>query len=74
MLCTKGSATVELTGMVQTKHISSVSGFPAAFLENDAYPASKVAALGEIATLLMVGFVKIMGQPRLEYALAKDGP
>lgn len=66
-------AAVVLTGMVPYEHISSVSGFPAAFLDHDAYLLSHIAAIGEIVTLPIVVLITIMGQPRLQFALAEDG-
>ena len=66
-------ATLSLTGMVPYEDISPVSGFPAAFHYNNALLAAEIAALGEIITLPIVVLITIMAQPRLQYALAKDG-
>ena len=66
-------AAIILTGMAPFEEISSVSGFPAAFRDNDFILASQVTAFGEIATLPVVVLITIMGQPRLQFALAKDG-
>lgn len=66
-------ATVALVGMLPYEEISPVSGFPLAFRDRGAVYAAQIAAVGEIATLPIVVLITIMAQPRLQYALAKDG-
>mmetsp|Transcript_14907 Transcript_14907/g.41202 ORF Transcript_14907/g.41202 Transcript_14907/m.41202 type:complete len:610 (+) Transcript_14907:65-1894(+) len=67
------SATVFLTGMKKYTEISSVSGFPDAFRSVGANFVADFVSFGEIATLPIVILVTIMAQPRLQYAMAKDG-
>lgn len=67
------TAALSLTGMQSFENISSVSGFPVAFRANGSIVAARVAALGEVFTLPVVVVLTMIGQPRLQYALAKDG-
>jgi APA family basic amino acid/polyamine antiporter len=66
-------ATFSLTGMQSYDDISSVSGFPAAFQNVGAAWAAQISAWGELITLPVVVPLTIIGQPRLQYALAQDG-
>jgi APA family basic amino acid/polyamine antiporter len=66
-------AAVALVGMLPYEDISPVSGFPSAFRDSGAPIAAEIAALGEIVTLPIVVLITIMAQPRLQYALSKDG-
>lgn len=66
-------ASLCLTGMVPYDEISPVSGFPSAFRDNQAIFAAEITALGEIITLPIVVLITIMAQPRLQYAMSKDG-
>ena len=67
------TAALVLTGMQPFADVSSVSGFPVAFRANGNLVAARIAALGEITTLPVVVILTMMGQPRLQYALANDG-
>ncbi|KAI2500028.1 Amino acid permease [Fragilaria crotonensis] len=67
------TAALALTGMQPFEDISSISGFPVAFRANGNLVAARIAALGEIFTLPVVVILTMIGQPRLQYALAKDG-
>jgi len=67
------AAALALTGMQPYTDISDVSGFPSAFQSNDMNWAAQIAAFGEVFTLPIVVLISIMAQPRLQYALAKDG-
>lgn len=67
------TAALSLTGMQSYEDISPVSGFPAAFRANGATIAAQIASLGEVLTLPVVVPLTIIGQPRLQYALAQDG-
>lgn len=62
-----------LTGMVPYAEISSVAGFPSAFQSVGAHRLANSVALGELVTLPIVTLITIMAQPRLMYAMAKDG-
>lgn len=66
-------ATFSLTGMQRYDEISSVSGFPAAFQSVGAAWAAQISAWGELITLPVVVPLTIIGQPRLQFALAQDG-
>ena len=66
-------AALALTGMQPYEEISDVSGFPVAFFSNGANWAGQVAAFGEVFTLPIVVLILLTAQPRLQYALAKDG-
>lgn len=67
------AAALALTGMQPYQDISDVSGFPVAFMSNGWNWAAQIAAFGEVFTLPIVVLISIMAQPRLQYALAKDG-
>jgi APA family basic amino acid/polyamine antiporter len=67
------AAALSLTGMQSYEDISSVSGFPVAFRTHGNLVAAQIAALGELLTLPVVVPLTIIGQPRLQYALAMDG-
>ena len=77
-------ATLALTGLQPYTEISSVAGFPAAF---DALAvrysshtwhawflsaAGRITAVGELLTLPIVTLIALIGQVRLQYALATD--
>jgi APA family basic amino acid/polyamine antiporter len=66
-------AAISLTGMVPYAQISATSGFAAAFEYNGMNWAAQLTALGEVCTLPLVILVSLMAQPRLLFALAKDG-
>ena len=66
-------AALALTGMQPYEDISDVSGFPAAFQSNGWSWAAQISAFGEVFTLPVVVLLSIMAQPRLQYAMAKDG-
>ena len=66
-------AALALTGMQPFEDISPISGFPDAFRANGAAVAAQIASLGEVLTLPVVVPLTIIGQPRLQYALAQDG-
>ena len=67
------TAALALTGMLPYEEISDVSGFPAAFASTGHNWASQIAAFGEVFTLPIVVLIGLIAQPRLQYALAKDG-
>jgi len=67
------AAALALTGMQPYQDISDVSGFPVAFKSNGYNWVSQIAAFGEVFTLPIVVLISLMAQPRLQYALAKDG-
>jgi len=67
------TAALALTGMQSYEDISNVSGFPAAFDGVGRPIAAHIAAWGELLTLPVVVPLTIIGQPRLQYALAQDG-
>jgi len=62
-----------LVGMQPWEEISAESGFPEAFRYNGWGWAAQIAAAGEVITLPVVVLICLMAQPRLQYALAKDG-
>ena len=66
-------ATFSLTGMQHYDEISTISGFPAAFQSVGAMWVAHISAWGELITLPVVVPLTIIGQPRLQYALAQDG-
>jgi len=66
-------ATFALVGMQPYQEISDVSGFPMAFQSRGLEWAARLSAFGEIFTLPIVVLLSTMAQPRLQYALAKDG-
>lgn len=66
-------AALALTGMQPYDEISDVSGFPVAFQSNGWSWAAQISAFGEVFTLPIVVLISLMAQPRLQYALAKDG-
>ena len=67
------AAALALTGMQPYQEISDVSGFPAAFKSNGMNWVAQISAFGEVFTLPIVVLISILAQPRLQYALAKDG-
>eukprot|EP00587_Corethron_hystrix_P003225 CAMPEP_0113305906 /NCGR_PEP_ID=MMETSP0010_2-20120614/5364_1 /TAXON_ID=216773 ORGANISM="Corethron hystrix, Strain 308" /NCGR_SAMPLE_ID=MMETSP0010_2 /ASSEMBLY_ACC=CAM_ASM_000155 /LENGTH=664 /DNA_ID=CAMNT_0000160455 /DNA_START=125 /DNA_END=2119 /DNA_ORIENTATION=- /assembly_acc=CAM_ASM_000155 len=66
-------ASAVLCGMLPYQNISTTSGFPDAFAQNGAVLSSQLTSFGEVFTLPIVVLVSLMAQPRLMYALAKDG-
>ncbi|KAI2498658.1 Amino acid permease [Fragilaria crotonensis] len=67
------TAAFALTGMQTYSTVDDTSGFPMAFASNGAQWAMQLTAAGEIMTLPVVVLLSLMAQPRLQYALAKDG-
>ncbi|KAL7476363.1 hypothetical protein ACHAW6_002232 [Cyclotella cf. meneghiniana] len=67
------SASLALVGMQNYTEISSESGYPMAFHSNGVVWASQLTAAGEVITLPVVVLVSLVMQPRLQFALAKDG-
>lgn len=67
------AAAFALTGMQPYQDISDISGFPSAFRSNGMNWAAQIAAFGEVFTLPIVVLISVMAQPRLQYAMAKDG-
>jgi APA family basic amino acid/polyamine antiporter len=66
-------AAIGLVGMVPYEYISVTSGFPDGFGYRGHDIIAQMTALGEIVTLPIVVLVTLMAQPRLQYAMAKDG-
>jgi len=66
-------AAFALTGMQPYQKMIGEQGFPGAFRYNGVSWAAQISAAGEIVTLPIVVLVVLMGQPRLQYALAQDG-
>mmetsp|Transcript_17219 Transcript_17219/g.19930 ORF Transcript_17219/g.19930 Transcript_17219/m.19930 type:complete len:681 (-) Transcript_17219:49-2091(-) len=66
-------AALALTGMQPYYEVSEVSGFPYAFASRGHNIAAQISAFGEVFTLPIVVLISVMAQPRLQYALAKDG-
>jgi APA family basic amino acid/polyamine antiporter len=64
---------IALTGMLPYEEISVTSGFPEAFASRGWTWAAQLSALGEVATLPVVVLISLLAQPRLTYAMAKDG-
>eukprot|EP00977_Amphora_coffeiformis_P016232 scaffold4961_cov149-Amphora_coffeaeformis.AAC.1 len=64
---------IALTGMLPYTEISPTSGFPEAFASRGWGWASQVTALGEVGTLPVVVLISLLAQPRLTFAMAKDG-
>ena len=62
-----------LTGMLPSTEISVTSGFPEAFASRGWGWAAQLTAFGEVATLPVVVLISLLAQPRLTYAMAKDG-
>ncbi|KAL7517111.1 hypothetical protein ACHAWX_002061 [Stephanocyclus meneghinianus] len=67
------TASIGLVGMVPYEEISETSGFPNGFRYRSLNWAAQIAALGELIALPFVVLVTIMAQPRLQYAMARDG-
>lgn len=66
-------AAIALVGMVPYEYVSVTSGFPDGFRYRNADVFAQITALGELFTLPVVVLVTIMAQPRLQFAMAKDG-
>lgn len=66
-------AAIGLVGMVPYEYISVTSGFPDGFKYRGYDIFAEISALGEIFMLPIVVLVTLMAQPRLQYAMAKDG-
>ena len=66
-------AALALVGMQDYRKIDSDSGFSFAFLSNGWVGAAQVVAIGEIVTLPLGVLVSVLAQPRLQFALARDG-
>lgn len=64
---------IALTGMLPFTEISAESGFPNAFADRGWAWASQFTAFGEVATLPVVVLISLLAQPRLTFAMAKDG-
>lgn len=64
---------IALTGMLPYEEISVTSGFPEAFANRGWTWAAQLTAFGEVATLPVVVLISLLAQPRLTYAMAKDG-
>lgn len=67
------TAAVALTGMQHYSEISGESGFPEAFKARGIEWAAQLTAAGEVFTLPVVVLISCILQPRLQYALARDG-
>jgi len=67
------TAALALTGMQPYGDISDVSGFPVAFAYRGWDWAAQISAFGEVFTLPIVVLISLMAQPRLQYALSRDG-
>jgi APA family basic amino acid/polyamine antiporter len=67
------TAAFALSGMQSYTTVDDTSGFPMAFASNGAQWAMHLTAAGEVITLPVVVLISLMAQPRLQYALAKDG-
>lgn len=66
-------SSLSLVGMVNYELIDKESGFSDAFNLMGNKPASIITALGELITLPLVVIVSFLPQPRVFYAMAKDG-
>lgn len=66
-------AAIGLAGMIPYADMSVTSGFPDGFRYRGYSIIGEITALGEIVTLPIVVLVTLMAQPRLQYAMAKDG-
>jgi len=66
-------AAIALVGMQNYEDISAESPFPVAFQANGVEWASQLTAFGEVFTLPVVVLISLVIQPRLQYALARDG-
>mmetsp|Transcript_30181 Transcript_30181/g.44075 ORF Transcript_30181/g.44075 Transcript_30181/m.44075 type:complete len:495 (-) Transcript_30181:28-1512(-) len=66
-------AALALTGMQNYTEISVESGFPEAFASRGVMWAAQLTAAGEVITLPIVVLISGVLQPRLQYALARDG-
>lgn len=67
------AAAVALTGMQPYAEVSGESGFPDAFRARGVGWAARVSAAGEVATLPIVVLISVLAQPRLQWAVARDG-
>jgi len=68
-----GMASLSLVGMVKYSDINAQQGFEAAFTEKGWLYAAYITELGEDIALPIVVFVSFLAQPRLQFAMAKDG-
>lgn len=68
-----GMASLSLVGMVHYSDINAEQGFEAAFTEKGWLYAAYITELGEDIALPIVVFVSFLAQPRLQFAMAKDG-
>lgn len=66
-------ASIALTGMVPYGDINETSPFPNGFHYRGQEWAAQISAIGEIVVLPLVVMVGLMAQPRIQYAMAKDG-
>lgn len=66
-------AAVALSGTQPYTDISTESGFADAFNSRGLNWAGQLVSVGEILTLPLVVLVSFLAQPRIQYALAKDG-
>lgn len=67
------ATSLALVGMVPYEDVSTDNGFPDGFRYRGCNWAAEISAIGEIITLPLVVLVTVMVQPRLQYAMAKDG-
>mmetsp|Transcript_46667 Transcript_46667/g.141392 ORF Transcript_46667/g.141392 Transcript_46667/m.141392 type:complete len:671 (-) Transcript_46667:139-2151(-) len=67
------TAAVALTGMQHYSEIDGESGFPEAFKARGIEWAAQLTAAGEVFTLPVVVLISCILQPRLQFALARDG-
>eukprot|EP00903_Cladosiphon_okamuranus_P017906 g16477.t1 len=67
------AASVALSGAEAAPDLDADSAFAEAFRRRGLTLAYKITAIGELATLPLVVLVSFMAQPRLLFAMAKDG-
>ncbi|CAM9536547.1 unnamed protein product [Ectocarpus sp. 6 AP-2014] len=66
-------ASVSLSGAESAPNLDPDSAFAEAFRARGMMTAYQITTIGELATLPLVVLVSFMAQPRLLYAMAKDG-
>ena len=66
-------ASLALVGMIRYDNAATENGFSSAFAYCDNDWAQQIVALGELVTLPVVVLVSFLAQPRLQYAMARDG-
>eukprot|EP00904_Undaria_pinnatifida_P004759 jgi/Undpi1/14284/HiC_scaffold_9.g03933.m1 len=67
------AASMSLSGAMPAADLDSDSAFAEAFRDRGMKTAYKITAIGELVTLPLVVLVSFMAQPRLLFAMAKDG-